>query len=142
MAAKTAEKADPKAARGTKRICQSCGAKFYDLTKDPIVCPMCEAVFKVEDKAAEAEADRLKKEAAADARKKADAAAKAAKAAEEAKDEEDDDDDVVDADDLLNIDEADDADDPADDTALLSDDEDDDMSDIVGGAVKGNDEDT
>lgn len=30
---------------GTKRQCQSCGAKFYDLGKDPIVCPKCEAVF-------------------------------------------------------------------------------------------------
>jgi len=29
---------------GTKRIC-SCGAKFYDLNKSPIVCPKCAAVF-------------------------------------------------------------------------------------------------
>ena len=33
---------------GTKRICQSCGAKFYDLKRDPIVCPKCEAVFDPE----------------------------------------------------------------------------------------------
>jgi uncharacterized protein (TIGR02300 family) len=26
---------------GTKRLCSSCGAKFYDLSKDPIVCPKC-----------------------------------------------------------------------------------------------------
>jgi uncharacterized protein (TIGR02300 family) len=26
---------------GTKRLCGSCGAKFYDLNKDPIVCPKC-----------------------------------------------------------------------------------------------------
>jgi uncharacterized protein (TIGR02300 family) len=26
---------------GTKRLCGSCGAKFYDLSKDPIVCPKC-----------------------------------------------------------------------------------------------------
>ena len=30
---------------GTKRLCGSCGAKFYDLTKDPIICPKCETVF-------------------------------------------------------------------------------------------------
>jgi uncharacterized protein (TIGR02300 family) len=30
---------------GTKRLCQSCGAKFYDLSKDPIVCPKCGTVF-------------------------------------------------------------------------------------------------
>jgi len=32
---------------GTKRLCASCGAKFYDLNKDPIVCPKCETVFVV-----------------------------------------------------------------------------------------------
>ena len=33
---------------GTKRICQSCGAKFYDLRKSPIVCPCCGATFDPE----------------------------------------------------------------------------------------------
>jgi uncharacterized protein (TIGR02300 family) len=32
---------------GTKRLCGSCGAKFYDLSKDPIVCPKCGTVFEV-----------------------------------------------------------------------------------------------
>lgn len=32
---------------GTKRVCQSCGAKFYDLSKDPITCPKCGAVYEV-----------------------------------------------------------------------------------------------
>ncbi len=31
---------------GNKRQCQSCGAKFYDLNKDPIVCPKCGTVFQ------------------------------------------------------------------------------------------------
>jgi uncharacterized protein (TIGR02300 family) len=35
-----------KAARGTKRVCQSCGNKFYDLNRDPIVCPICQTVFQ------------------------------------------------------------------------------------------------
>jgi uncharacterized protein (TIGR02300 family) len=34
------------AARGTKRVCQSCGNKFYDLNRDPITCPICHAVFQ------------------------------------------------------------------------------------------------
>jgi uncharacterized protein (TIGR02300 family) len=38
------------AARGTKRACQSCGGKFYDLNRFPIVCPMCEAVFQQEER--------------------------------------------------------------------------------------------
>ncbi|HEM46397.1 MAG TPA: TIGR02300 family protein, partial [Alphaproteobacteria bacterium] len=33
---------------GTKRICQSCGAPFYDLRRDPIVCPKCGTVFDPE----------------------------------------------------------------------------------------------
>ena len=32
---------------GTKRLCASCGAKFYDLNKDPIHCPKCGAVYEV-----------------------------------------------------------------------------------------------
>jgi uncharacterized protein (TIGR02300 family) len=33
---------------GTKRICQSCGAKFYDFAKTPIVCPSCGTQFDPE----------------------------------------------------------------------------------------------
>ncbi len=33
---------------GIRRICQSCSAPFYDLRRDPIVCPKCEAVFDPE----------------------------------------------------------------------------------------------
>jgi uncharacterized protein (TIGR02300 family) len=36
-----------KAELGTKRLCASCGAKFYDLNKDPITCPKCNTVFQV-----------------------------------------------------------------------------------------------
>ena len=32
---------------GTKRLCGNCGAKFYDLSKDPIVCPKCHTVMEV-----------------------------------------------------------------------------------------------
>jgi uncharacterized protein (TIGR02300 family) len=33
---------------GLKRICQSCGARFYDLGKSPIACPKCGTEFDPE----------------------------------------------------------------------------------------------
>ena len=30
---------------GTKRLCGNCGAKFYDLLRNPIVCPKCSTVL-------------------------------------------------------------------------------------------------
>ena len=33
---------------GTKRICQSCGTKFYDMQHNPIVCPSCGTGFDLE----------------------------------------------------------------------------------------------
>jgi len=30
---------------GTKRRCNSCATKFFDLNKDPIICAKCAAVF-------------------------------------------------------------------------------------------------
>jgi uncharacterized protein (TIGR02300 family) len=36
-----------KPAKGTKRVCASCGARFYDLSRTPIVCPTCQAVYQV-----------------------------------------------------------------------------------------------
>jgi uncharacterized protein (TIGR02300 family) len=34
-----------KAELGTKRTCPSCGAKFYDLLRSPVVCPKCGQSF-------------------------------------------------------------------------------------------------
>jgi hypothetical protein len=38
-----------KAERGTKRTCQNpeCGSRFYDLSRDPIVCPICQTVLQL-----------------------------------------------------------------------------------------------
>jgi len=33
---------------GTKRICQNCGTKFYDLQREHIVCPKCSTEFDPE----------------------------------------------------------------------------------------------
>ena len=38
-----------KAARGTKRVCQNCGSKFYDLNRSPIICPLCQGVFQQQE---------------------------------------------------------------------------------------------
>lgn len=57
-------------ARGLKRICMSCGTRFYDMKKRPIVCPGCSEQFTGEIKvktrrgrvpAAEAEAKVIEK---------------------------------------------------------------------------------
>lgn len=36
-----------KSQRGTKRTCQNpeCGSRFYDLNRDPIVCPICSTEY-------------------------------------------------------------------------------------------------
>ena len=33
---------------GKKRTCQNCGAKYYDMLKEPPTCPKCETVFHKE----------------------------------------------------------------------------------------------
>jgi len=59
---------------GTKRVCLSCGARFYDMRRDPIVCPACGAPH---DPMAQARPRRTRAPAA-----KAAAAVPAAEAAE------------------------------------------------------------
>jgi uncharacterized protein (TIGR02300 family) len=34
---------------GTKRQCRSCSNRFYDLSRDPILCPKCGAVFQLHE---------------------------------------------------------------------------------------------
>jgi uncharacterized protein (TIGR02300 family) len=38
-----------KQARGTKRTCQNseCGSRFYDLNRDPVVCPVCGTIYQI-----------------------------------------------------------------------------------------------
>ncbi|MFP4361834.1 MAG: TIGR02300 family protein [Alphaproteobacteria bacterium] len=65
---------------GTKRICQSCGAKFYDFGRSPIVCPACGATFELESPSPRGRRQRAAPERAA-------AAAAAAPAAVEEEEE-------------------------------------------------------
>ena len=30
---------------GTKRLCPHCGARFYDMNRDPLTCPACSAAI-------------------------------------------------------------------------------------------------
>jgi uncharacterized protein (TIGR02300 family) len=121
---------------GTKRLCAGCGAKFYDLNKDPITCPKCGTVYEVAvvaprgrpDAAAAraqaaapvAEAEPETHEAEFVSLEEADAEAEGKKVTVDGEVE----DDVEVADD-----------DAADDTTFLEPDEDegDDVTDIIGG---------
>lgn len=38
----------PREEWGVKRLCPSCASRFYDLQKDPMTCPECQASFTVE----------------------------------------------------------------------------------------------
>ena len=33
---------------GTKRQCQGCTARFYDLMRSPIVCPTCGSIYEIQ----------------------------------------------------------------------------------------------
>ena len=42
---------------GIKRHCSGCGARFYDLNKDPIVCPKCHTALELAAMSARARPD-------------------------------------------------------------------------------------
>ncbi|MCF4097214.1 TIGR02300 family protein [Maritalea mediterranea] len=52
--------------RGTKRQCLSCATKFYDLNRDPIICPKCGAEFVTQMAAAKAVEKEIEEEAVVD----------------------------------------------------------------------------
>lgn len=129
---------------GSKRICGSCGARFYDLMRDPIVCPKCGTVYDVAVIATRA--------------KPATAKPAPAKPAEEAEDEEQDEalvaledadaeeEDTGRADPEIDDDEIPDIEDEEidgdEDDEFLPDDEDegDDVSDLIEGDIEGEEE--
>ncbi len=99
---------------GKKLTCTSCGARFYNLNKDPATCPKCEATVEIQPilkpRRTPAEAPKPKK------------------VVEKVVDDDDDDDvkDLLgDDDDDLEIDDDDDDDDLIEDTSDLDDDDDD-----------------
>jgi len=106
---------------GTKRTCQDCGTKFYDMRRAEIVCPKCEAVFEI----------AAPKPRRAPAAAKAPEETKVVAVAAKVKDAELADDDVN-LDDLAEVDDDDDDDDEdmIEDTTDLGDD-DDDMAEVI-----------
>jgi len=95
-----------KASWGIKRTCQNCGARFYDLNKNPMKCPKCGREHEPEDfvKVRRTRGGAAATAAAAAAAAKA-AAAKAKKAqdalaGDDVPDVEADDPNLVEADDL------------------------------------------
>lgn len=126
-----------KAERGTKRTCQNpeCGSRFYDLNRNPALCPICETEYRIEADplvlAASAPADRAAQRRAPKKPVYPVAAVKPEDAPE------------PDGDDALAAIEGDEE--PAaaeeDETFLEAEEEDGtDMSNIIGGPVKENDE--
>ena len=104
---------------GLKRNCLSCGIRFYDMQRNPIACPSCEAEF---DPLALVRPRRARAAAASQAKAKAAAAAAAAAPALEETSENDSselvtDDPLATNDDELELEE---------DNDILSDDDDDD----------------
>ncbi len=126
------------ASRGTKRTCQNqeCGSRFYDLNRDPIACPICDAAYVI------AHAQMSAVDAAA-------IAAAEDKAARKAKKEQLDADNAAsvipgaEGEELADIDGADE---PIaaeeDETFLEEEEEGGDMSNIIGGPVEGGGEET
>jgi uncharacterized protein (TIGR02300 family) len=111
--------------RGLKRICASCGTKFYDFGKLPVICPNCGAEFTGE---VSVKSKRSKSTIAPDTVKRDEIEAKNREAMED-----DDDDDTVSLDDLDEDDDADDLDDDLDIDDIDDDsDDDDDLSDLDG----------
>ncbi|MEX2616008.1 MAG: FYDLN acid domain-containing protein [Alphaproteobacteria bacterium] len=107
---------------GAKHLCENCGAKYYDMLRDPITCPKCDTIVSAPSRSRRGKAAAVKEEAPKAPVKKP------------IVDELDDD-----VDDLL----VDDDDDDADDDSLLDDDEDDDeySTDDIPLVVGGDDDD-
>jgi uncharacterized protein (TIGR02300 family) len=115
-----------KADRGTKRQCLSCATKFYDLNRDPILCPSCGTQFLLETDINPTK-DEVLEDADTDEVEVDGAAAEAGAEVISLDDAEDDEDDVIDN--LPDVDLEDD-DEPIstdDDDTFLEDDDDDDQ---------------
>ncbi len=132
---------------GVKRDCPECGARFYDLNKQPAHCPKCDHEFvpesllkprktRAEETGEVKEKDKPAKPEQETTLENADDEKKSAKsnrraALDEDSDDDDDDDELSDIEDIA-VDIEDDDDDDEDDSGLLvADDDDDDVTSIV-----------
>lgn len=106
--------------RGLKRLCGSCGTKFYDFGKLPIICPSCTTQFTGD---VVIKTRRTKSSIVADTVKRADIEEKN----RDALDDEDEDDA-----DTISLDDLDEGDDDLDIDAIDDADDEDDLSDLEG----------
>jgi uncharacterized protein (TIGR02300 family) len=119
--------------RGTKRTCQNgdCGARFYDLNRSPVLCPICGSKYTIAHSPTAAAAI-AQEERAQRKMKKPEFEPVKAEAEGEAEVEEA----LVD----VETDDSDDAGAEADETFLEEEEEDGNVSDIVGGPAGGEEE--
>ena len=110
---------------GVKRQCMNCGAKFYDLDRDPATCPKCGTIYQV---AASRVAPPIASRAADEDEDEEEKAGPELVSLDEAETNEDDNDISVDVDDDEGGDNASSGD---DDTFLEEEDGDDDVSDLI-----------
>jgi uncharacterized protein (TIGR02300 family) len=118
-----------KATRGTKRTCQSneCGARFYDLNRDPIACPVCGSLYEIASAPLTAAAAMADEKAARKAKKPEYVLEKPAAVEAEA---------VAEGDEVLvDIEEAEDVPAETDETFLEEEEEEGSVSNIIGGPV-------
>jgi uncharacterized protein (TIGR02300 family) len=116
--------------RGTKRTCQNseCGARFYDLSRNPIICPICGSKYAIAHSPTAAAAVAQEEKAQRKVKKPEFEPAPAEAEAEEA---------LAD----VETDEADEAGgEEADETFLEEEEDEGNVSDIVGGPVEGEEE--
>ena len=132
---------------GTKRLCAGCGAKFYDLSKTPPVCPSCGTVFEIVVPVSRARPDTAARAAAAAAAARTTEAETPEPAEAELISLEDADEeasgkkkvagaDEADAADDVETDDTDDADDEDDTFIEQEEDEDTDVTEIIGGDIE------
>jgi len=130
-----------KAARGAKRVCQSCGSKFYDLNRDPITCPICNAVFMDHDAKPKAVlVGNTEDDEDDEVLTPAKGAVEVVSLEEVAADENEDIPDLEDSDLAVDEEEEDLGGNDEDFIAVEDDDEDDDVTGIVGGSREDNEE--
>jgi uncharacterized protein (TIGR02300 family) len=112
--------------RGTKRTCQNgdCGARFYDLNRSPVLCPICGSKYTIAHSPTAAAAIAQEERAQRKMKKPEFEPVKA-----EAEGEAD-----------VETDDSDDAGAEADETFLEEEEEDGNVSDIVGGPAGGEEE--
>lgn len=120
-----------KAARGTKRTCQNddCASHFYDLNRDPIICPICGSEYVIASAPLPAEPPEPKTD------EKEKEKTEASSDSDDALDSAEGIEDIEDSDDI--------GDDDDNDTFLATDeDQDDTVPEIIVGNKKGADDDT